>query len=195
MELCFEINNQKLTEIPNKDFLVNKTQNYLSLNFSFSSEWDGFLKYVILKDTKNNAYLFHYNDEAIIVPSVVLKSKYFRVTCFGTNEDVRITTNEITVNVHSSGYTQNFVPIDPDHSYDVITEILEALDTKADIADISVVGFSGDYDDLLDIPASFPPAEHTHSASAITGLDSFAEVEIKKSFRVLNDCIRTYDGE
>ena len=195
MELCFEINNQKLTEIPNKDFLVNKTQNYLSLNFSFSSEWDDFIKYVILKDTKNRPYLFHYTDEAVIVPSIILQNKYFRITCFGWHDDVRVTTNEISVNLHSSGYTSEFVPIDPDHSKDVITEILEALDTKADISDISVVGFSGDYDDLLDIPVSFPPAEHTHSASAITGLDSFAEVEIKKSFRVLNDCIRTYDGE
>ena len=194
MELCFNVNEQKLTEIKTNQYVVNRTQNYLKLTFNFSTEWEPFTKYVIIKDIDQNAYLFHYTDE-VYVPAIVLKNKYFRITCFGWHDDVRVTTNEISVNLHSSGYTSEFVPIDPDHSKDVITEILEALDTKADIADISVVGFSGDYDDLLDIPESFPPSVHTHSASAITGLDSFAEVEIKKSFRVLNDCIRTYDGE
>lgn len=48
--------------------------------------------------------------------------------------------------------------------------IKTALDTKADLSDISTVGKTGSYNDLSDKPTVMKPESHTHSQSDVTGL-------------------------
>lgn len=48
------------------------------------------------------------------------------------------------------------------------TDLKNALDAKADLEDLSDVALSGSYADLDNIPTTFTPAAHTHTASQIS---------------------------
>ena len=43
--------------------------------------------------------------------------------------------------------------------------------------DLATVATTGDYSDLLDIPATFPPSAHTHTVSQITDFPTFKTIE------------------
>src|SRR5690606_19217885 len=45
---------------------------------------------------------------------------------------------------------------------------IASSDDVATIGSLAAVAFSGDYDDLTNVPSTFPPAAHAHSASDIT---------------------------
>lgn len=48
------------------------------------------------------------------------------------------------------------------------TDLKNALDAKADLEDLSDVALSGSYTDLDNIPTTFTPSAHTHTASQIS---------------------------
>jgi len=211
MELQFEINNQIIqrtdTEKP-----VQLSRNYLQCYFDFkSAEWDGVDKFAIFRNENNKSYTCHLGTENVCectAPVNALTGSFFRVSVYGGD---LITSNIETVLLLKSGYTTNISPDTP-HSKDVFEEIFEKLGEKIDdvtyedellkfyadevvVCTVDPTDFSYSWESIVDIPETFPPSHHTHTASDVTGLDGFAEVEIKKSFRTLKDAIRTYNGE
>src|SRR5690606_4362560 len=60
------------------------------------------------------------------------------------------------------------IKIEYDTGYQGFTSAEAALIASAvQPGDLAAVAFSGDYDDLTNVPSTFPPAAHTHNASDI----------------------------
>ena len=183
MELHFKVNNQKL-EQSDSDFVVNKSNNYLKLFFDIQTDdWLGLSWFVILKDDKRVAYQFNWNSDGVIVPSDVVKGKSFYISLYGADSSTkRITTNELRIRLVPAGYTRDIHSI-TDVEVDIFVEIMEALDGKANVSDLSTVAFTGKFTDLSD-------TSHTHTSSDITDLGESMGSEVKASFRQLANRIR-----
>lgn len=177
LELNFKVTNQRLEKC-NDNFIVAKSHKYLKIFFDFTTEdWDDLSKFVILKNSKREAYMFDYSPEGIIVPSVVLDGNQFGVSVYGGDETAkRITTNEVGVLVTKTGYTEHINSI-TDEDVDVFIEVRRLLNTKFDTVDFTggIVTFSNDVGDTLG----------TVDISTHTGN------EIKASYRQLANRIRT----
>lgn len=177
LELNFKIENQRIRQCDD-NFIVQKSNKYLKLNFHFlTDDWIDLSKFIILKDSNRTAYEFSYSDDGIIVPSAVLTGNQFYVTVYGGNSEKRITTNEVGVLIAKTGYTRDITPVE-DEPEDVFVQIFEMLDDKPDKSDISAVGYSGDYDDLINKPS---------------GQD--VETEIKYAYTQLKNAIRSKGGQ
>lgn len=184
LELKFKIENQKLTFL-DKEFIVDKSNNYLKLFFEFATQdWNDLHKFAILKNSKRKAYQFRITDkEAIIVPSEVLIGKYFLISIYGADINTnRITTNEIRINLKQSGYTANISQIH-DTGRDIFIEMEELIDN------LPAVAVSGSYNDLLDIPLEFPPEPHTHESQDITDISDTIGADTRVMLYNLKDII------
>lgn len=56
-----------------------------------------------------------------------------------------------------------------------IKVIYRALREKVDVGDLAMVAFSGDYNDLENVPTTFTPSEHTHNSEDIIDLEDSVE--------------------
>ncbi|QEE51028.1 hypothetical protein FUA48_16025 [Flavobacterium alkalisoli] len=61
----------------------------------------------------------------------------------------------------------------------------DLFDAKANDADISAVGKSGDYGDIINIPISFPPEAHSHAANEIIGMEDYALMTFVQSMSIV----------
>lgn len=164
--------------IDTKKFLVEKSNNYLKIFFNFKTDdWDNLRKFIILKDSDRKAYQFNMKNDGINIPSIVLKKNYFFVSIYGIDVNTnRITTNELKINLVETGYTQDISRID-DEGKDIFIEMEEL------IHQISDVGRSGEYSDLLNIPTNFNPTPHTHNVSEINDFqDNISDVGISGEY-------------
>uniref|UniRef100_UPI00388FE4D0 hypothetical protein n=1 Tax=Methanobrevibacter sp. TaxID=66852 RepID=UPI00388FE4D0 len=181
MDLNFNIENQTL-KLEKPKPLANKSHDYLKLNFNFKTEdWQDKKTYCILRDSQRKNYLFEIND-GVLVPSCVVQSREFHVTCYGTGDDgVRITTNILKIRLVESGFTGDISSVSGD--VDVVQDLYDLIQNLDE--SISDVGKSGSYLDLLDVPEIFTPSEHSHSTSDITNFKEKTASEIKYSYRQL----------
>ena len=133
VDLNFKVKGQKL-KLTNKNCgLVNKSNNYINLYFTFEGEdWTSKTKYAILNDNEDHSYQFSIIDNVtpITVPSEVVKGNYFIIGVYGveTVEDelIRITTNIYQIRLKGSNYTTDLDSITVE-SKDVITDIYNQL--------------------------------------------------------------------
>ena len=146
MILNFKVENQKL-ERCNEEFIVNNAHNYQSVNIQFNTnDWEEYEKFVILKNSDREAYLFHYDDTEIILPYSIVKGTRFSISCYGVDENQnRITTNEISILLNESGYTTDISEIPPEEE-DIIADIYNKLRNKSEI------GHNHTIEDIIDLP-------------------------------------------
>lgn len=52
---------------------------------------------------------------------------------------------------------------------------------KANTSDLSDVAFSGSYNDLEDIPSTFPPTTHSHTASEVSDNSAYLNLEVQSN--------------
>ena len=141
VDLNFKINGQRLQLLNRSCKLVNKTNEYIHLNFTFEgSDWTENTKYAILNDSNDKSYLFQINEgEPIIVPSIIVGGNYFIVGVYGVTtddeDDVRVTTNVYQIRLKGSNYTTDLTPIEYE-SKDVITDLYDKLEGKLDKDDL-----------------------------------------------------------
>src|SRR5690606_26827714 len=77
---------------------------------------------------------------------------------------------------------------------DATTQSALALATSAvQPGDLAAVAFSGDYDDLTNVPSTFPPVAHTHSAADITS-GTLADARLSNNVALLNRTPQTFTG-
>ena len=158
MNLEFNVTNQKL-QLTNKNYYANESNNYLQCIFNFlTSDWTDKTIFIILKN-KEEAFKLPYTGEPIIVPYEAVKDNRFYVMVYGILDDVRITTNQLSLPLKYSGYTTEIsnVPEDAPDLIDVLFETKADADHKhvvADITDLSLseVAYTGEYNDLLNSP-------------------------------------------
>ena len=111
-------------------YIVSDSVKYLRCIFKFSDDWKDFAKTVIFKDDVGNAYSILLEGDTCIVPYEVLTGNKFAISAFGTNDGVRITTNEITVPIIASGYTEGKTPAKPvPTAYELILDKLRQIGT------------------------------------------------------------------
>ena len=63
--------------------------------------------------------------------------------------------------------------------------VYKALKEKVNLGDLSIVAFTGDYNDLDNIPSEFPSAPHTHITDDITDFDSSVEEDFDDFIDIL----------
>lgn len=188
----FEINGQKVKKTSKKDYVVNQSSNYLTLNFKFNEAWNGLTKYIIFK-YKDKAYenSLTYDNATdsynVNAPANVLVGDAFRFTVFGTNGDLRVTANEYQVHLKNSGFTFDISSVtEPDA--DIFSQLHEEINAKANSDDV----YDKDtIDALLSLKAD---VDHTHTSDEISDLENTIQLENKRMLRLMGNKIRTYGG-
>lgn len=152
--LSFSIYGQYLKRVDVKT-IANKSKNILECKFNFKTDiWNEVDKFALFKN-RTDTYSMHLGTGNVvdcIVPWEVLKGKYFKVTVYGGD---LITTNEVTIPLVKSGYTDDITPT-REPTKDVFIEIFESLDNKIDEIkweDDSIKCYSnGKLKDVINLP-------------------------------------------
>ena len=132
MELRFKIFNQKIKRV-DSNFIVSDSKNYLTASFDFSEEWDRCAKTVIF-ERGSDAYEVVLNSEGeCLVPHEVLKLGSFKVSAFGTRDEMTvITTDCVKLDVAESGLLEGQTPAEP--TPDIYAQILGIAEDAERIA-------------------------------------------------------------
>lgn len=132
MELRFKIFNQKIKRV-DTNFIVSDSKNYLTASFDFSEEWDRCAKTVIF-ERGSDAYEVILNSQGeCLVPHEVLKVGSFKVSAFGTRDEMTvITTDCVKLDVAESGLLEGQTPAEP--TPDIYAQILGIAEEAERIA-------------------------------------------------------------
>ena len=115
-----KINNQSLVTI--YDEVVADSVEYLTANFTFSDDWNGYSKTVIFSNYSNNKVLvvtlidgdsLYLGNNTCYVPHEVIESPGFSISVFGIKDESVITTDEKNIVVRESGYKRGETPEEP----------------------------------------------------------------------------------
>ena len=179
----YKVQQQKICLTSEKPTIVNSSNNYLQLKFTFYGEdWDNLNKYVIFTVDKQD-YLFTLdNENTVTIPDYCINQNRLIFTLYGEYQDVRITTKQQHILLKESGYTAD-TSSHEQLSKDIIVQIFEELDHKADKNNVYT---KSEMDEIIE--------NHTHTVSKITDFNENVGLEVKASFRQLANRIRTGDG-
>lgn len=106
MIIDFKIQNQTL-QLTSKNRIVADSVNYLKCEFEFSDEWIDPKHAIFYSEKEEMAVLITAGDDGkyfCYVPSEVINFPFFRISVYCTTNDMRITTNMLTIEVEKSGY-------------------------------------------------------------------------------------------
>lgn len=90
----------KQDETCNFDGLVPGTEEYLQAEFSFSPEWNGFVKVVSFFSALGKEYTPKVlkDGKTCLIPAEALKKRIFKIQVTGKKEDLKILTNKVVIN-------------------------------------------------------------------------------------------------
>ena len=152
----FKIQNQQLTQI-GETKPANHSQEYLELNIDFqTNDWNGLTKFGLFTNQNGLKYRVALTDDKVIVPNSCLSDEKFTFSIYGVKDDVRVTTNQLTIYLKDSGYVRDVENDIPDDDPTIVEAIYEALDTKANTSDMTTA-LAGKSD-----------VGHSHTKSEIT---------------------------
>ena len=136
MTLNFKIENQTLRQI-GEPKPANKSQEYLELSFEFlTTDWTGLTKFGMFTNQDGLKYRVAIQDNKVIVPNAVLQDEKFTFSIYGVKDDVRVTTNQLTIYLSDSGYVRDVENDIPDDDPTIVEQIYECLDTKSDVGHV-----------------------------------------------------------
>ena len=170
MEIQFKIANQTLKRI-GETYPANHSQEFLKLSFEFQTEdWEGLTKFALF-NYQGKRYRIPLTNNACITPNAVLKGERFGFMVYGVNnEDVRATTNHITVYLAESGYSTDVENDIPDDDPGIVEQIYLDIDAAKSEAESN----AKDYTDTALTGKS--DVGHTHTESDITDLKEYSIV-------------------
>lgn len=100
-KLKFNVEGQKLKKHPNCNFenIETGTKNYLTAEFNFSNDWNGFVKVASFCSVLGKEYspAILKDGKSCIIPEEVLNKRKFGIQIVGKKEDIIIKTNKIFV--------------------------------------------------------------------------------------------------
>ena len=111
MQLKFTLQGQRIIRT-DKLRPVADSKNFLGAEFEFSHQWSGCEKTAIFKSSDGAAYSVLLNEDKCAVPYEVSGGEFY-VSVFGIKDELRITSDEVTVNVEPSGYAEGETPQEP----------------------------------------------------------------------------------
>ena len=130
MNLLFNIENQHITQAHTKH-VVSDSVEYLTSSFTFSEDWDGFIKTAVFKGESGTYSVLLENDRCTVPHEVI--SGRFGVSVFGTNGGTRITTDCAYITVQRSGYAEGETPQSPTPSvYEQLLDGTSRLQTAVE---------------------------------------------------------------
>ena len=176
----FKIQNQQLTQI-GETKPANHSQEYLELNIDFqTNDWNGLTKFGLFTNQNGLKYRVALTDDKVIVPNSCLSDEKFTFSIYGVKDDVRVTTNQLTIYLKDSGYVRDVENDIPDDDPTIVEEIYTAIDTKADASETAAalegksnVGHKHVKSDITDFSHTHFRSEindfaHTHTKSDVT---------------------------
>jgi len=189
MNLEYEVTNQRCKR-KDKNLVVNDSQNYLEISFSFSDDWAGCDKFVFFRCGGIN-YPYGVTGDKIIVPAIFLKDEWLTFGVYGVNdsEDVVITTNLCKVRLGKSFYDSETGQIDDTiYTRSIVEEIFIAINSKSDLGHTHVkseiTDFAHDHDDRYYTETEIDTAlngkanaTHSHNISDVVNLQSSLNVK------------------
>lgn len=99
--LKFIVDGQVIRQDPNCDFtgLVPGTEGYLQAEFTFSSEWNGYVKVAAFYSMLGKEYTPQVlkDGKTCIIPSEALERRAFKIRIIGKKDGSKFATNKITV--------------------------------------------------------------------------------------------------
>ena len=168
MKIEYEVNHQTCKR-KDRNMIVNDSQNYLEIKFTFSEDWNNCTKFIFFRCNDIN-YPYGLINDKITVPAVFLKTESLTFGVYGINDDVVITTNLCKLRLGKSYYDSETSEVDETiYTETVVEEMFDAIDTKSpkghthtesDVIDLKdyVVKeegkglFTGSYTDLTNKP-------------------------------------------
>ena len=151
----FKIQNQQLTQI-GETKPANHSQEYLELNIDFqTNDWNGLTKFGLFTNQNGLKYRVALTDDKVIVPNSCLSDEKFTFSIYGVQDDVRVTTNQLTIYLKDSGYVRDVENDIPDDDPTIVEEIYERLEGKAPLVHTHTKSDISDF-------------SHTHTKSEIT---------------------------
>lgn len=108
--LRFEVVGQELKRM-DTDAIVQNSRGYLQARFSFSPDWDGLQKSVVLVNGKYTSAYMIVNGN-VRIPDVFLTQPVLHLSAYGRNGAQVITTNIIDIELTDDGYTKPGAPGD-----------------------------------------------------------------------------------
>lgn len=155
MTLNFKISNQILKQI-GETKPANHSQEYLELSFEFlTTDWNGLTKFALFTNQQGLKYRVALTNDKVIVPNACLSDEKFKFSIYGVDDDVRVTTNQLTIYLSDSGYVRDVENDIPDDDPTIVEEIYECLDGKAPLVHTHTKSDISDF-------------SHTHTKSEIT---------------------------
>ena len=193
MELEFNIKNQKLTRTDENELILNESANYMEATFTFTtSEWTDIDKYALFKAENGKAYCVELGTtctKTVKIPYEVLKADFFQITIFGLGEDYRITTTETTIQLDRSGFTEEIYAPEP-YDGDIFSQLREMIQNC--LCDVRITGNHLQFYKNNTVYFTFEITNHNHTSNQITGLEDRIGTEIRQSYTILANKIRTY---
>ena len=180
MLLHFDVIEQTIMRQQRKH-LVNYSKNYLYLSFSFNPTWNDLTKYIIFKKDENYLYELKYDSEnelyVVGVPSHVLETDYFTFTIYGVkikdNHEIRITTEDIRVKLHRSGYSYSIYGVPEEEG---VTDIFTVLSNGLQEVNIKL--------------NSKADKIHTHYTNDVVDFEASTDYDIERFLDNLTTSIR-----
>lgn len=143
----FNVNGQ-IVSTKDKLPLVTDSYNYVELRFCFgeNSEWENLTKRVLFRNEESEVYCKQLdNTNKVVVPFEVLTKGYFIFELYGINENMRITTNQVTVYLKNSGYTdivEEALPPSPSVVDDIYAKLDHTIEMEVTYIDDTVETFN-----------------------------------------------------
>ena len=184
----FNVKGQKVSKKGEHPELVNDSYNYLELQFSFEedSEWENLTKRVLFRTKEEPVYCKQLNNEnKVIVPWEVLTGGFFVFELYGITEDMRITTNYVTVYLKNSGYTEIVEEAIP-----ATQSVLDDVYARLDGLDVTVGGHTGSISDLTGTVNDHSNMLSNHDRS-ISNLDNALDTAVSDLADLSTDYIGT----
>ena len=138
--LTFDCQNDLLKRT-DSHLVINSSIHIIKIKITFNDEWHEMGKNIIFKSDNNKRYSVYLGSDDIIdcyIPPEVLEGHSFTMSCYGTTDTKRLTTNQITVTLMLSGYTNKAKRLVA-NSYDKFEDIgiyLQKIDKKYDDIDL-----------------------------------------------------------
>ena len=105
--LKFIVDNQIVKQDPKCSFegLVPGTEEYLQAEFSFSSEWNGYIKAVGFWSLFGKEYPARVlkDGKTCVIPTEALKRRAFKIQVVGKSATAKIVTNKLQINQNGGG--------------------------------------------------------------------------------------------
>lgn len=100
--LKFHVEGQTVKFDPLCDFdgLVPGTESYVRAEFDFSRDWRPYTKFVSFRSALGKEYetIRLRDGKSCMIPTEALKKRSFKIQVFGTQGELKMTTNKLTVN-------------------------------------------------------------------------------------------------